>query len=348
MNATVALLLGQDGLTSGVIYALLALSILLVFLVTRVLWVPAGEFVMFGALTMAFLQKGQVPGTIWLLAALGGAMALAETAQCIKKRRWRRWPRLMAFALGVPAAGIGLAYWLAPMQLATPIQALLTLALVIPMGPMLYRSAFRSLANASVLVLLFVAVAVHYALMGLGLIFFGAEGMRTAPFIPGRIDIGFTRISWHLILVLGVAAVMLVALWQFFERTVWGKALRAVAINRNGARIVGIRTEDAGNLAFTIAAAIGGISGILIAPVTAIYYDSGFLIALRGFVGTVMGGLASFPMAVGGSVVVGLFESFASFFASAYKEAIVFVLLVPILLWRSAVDQHSHEDEDEE
>jgi len=348
MTGTVALLLAQDGLTSGIIYALLALSILLVFLVTRVLWVPAGEFVMFGALTMAVLQKGQVPGTVWLLAALGGAMALSETARCIRSRRWRDWPRLMLFAVGVPAAGIGLAHWLAPLQLATPLQAMLTLALVVPMGPMLYRSAFRSLANSSVLILLFVAVAVHYALMGLGLIFFGPEGMRTAPFISGRFDAGFTRISWHLVLVIAVAASLMAALWYFFERTIWGKALRAVAINRNGARLVGIRTEAAGVMAFTIAAMIGALSGILIAPVTAIYYDSGFLIALRGFVGTVMGGLASFPMAVGGSVVVGVFESFASFFASAYKEAIVFVLLVPILLWRSAVDRHTHEDEDEE
>jgi branched-chain amino acid transport system permease protein len=348
MNETVALLLAQDGLTSGVIYALLSLSILLVFLVTRVLWVPAGEFVMFGALTMAFLQKGQVPGTVWLLAALGGAMALAETAHCIKSRRWRGWPRLMAFALGVPAAGIGLAYWLAPLELAIPLQALLTLALVVPMGPMLYRSAFRSLANSSVLVLLFVAVAVHYALMGLGLIFFGPEGMRTAPFVAGRFDVGFTRVSWHLVLVLAVAAVLMLALWLFFERTIWGKALRAVAINRKGARLAGIRIESAGTLAFTLAALIGALSGILIAPVTAIYYDSGFLVALRGFVGTVMGGLASFPMAVGGSIIVGVFESFASFFASAYKEAIVFALLVPILLWRSAVDRHTHEEEDEE
>lgn len=348
MNETIALLLAQDGLTSGIIYALLALSILLVFLVTRVLWVPAGEFVMFGALTMAFLQAGKVPGTVWLLVALGGAMAIAETVRCLRSGNWRGYPRLIGFAVLTPAIGYGLAAWLAPLQPPIPVQVLLTLALTVPIGPMLYRTAFRPLANSSVLVLLFVAVAVHYALMGLGLIFFGAEGFRTAPFIPGRIDVGFTRISYHLLLVLGVAAVLMLALWLFFERTLWGKALRAVALNRQGARLVGIRTEAAGIIAFTIAALIGALSGILIAPVTPIYYDSGFLVALRGFVGTVMGGLASFPLAVLGAIVVGVFESFASFFASAFKEAIVFVLLVPILLWRSAVDRHSHEEEDEE
>ncbi len=61
MNTTIGLLLPQDGLTSGFIYALLALSILLVFVVTRVLWVPAGDFLVFGALTLALLQQGQIP-----------------------------------------------------------------------------------------------------------------------------------------------------------------------------------------------------------------------------------------------------------------------------------------------
>lgn len=73
MNGTMALILAQDGLTTGIIYALLSLSILLVFLVTRILWVPAGEFVTFGALTMGVLQRHEVPATVWLLAALGGA-----------------------------------------------------------------------------------------------------------------------------------------------------------------------------------------------------------------------------------------------------------------------------------
>ena len=76
MNTTIGLILLQDGLTTGFIYALLALSILLVFLVTRVLWVPAGDFLVFGALTLAILQQGQVPGTVWLCGALGLTTAI--------------------------------------------------------------------------------------------------------------------------------------------------------------------------------------------------------------------------------------------------------------------------------
>ena len=67
MDLQIFLLLGQDGITNGAIYALLALALVLVFAVTRAIFIPQGEFVAYGALTLASLQAGKVPGTIWLL-----------------------------------------------------------------------------------------------------------------------------------------------------------------------------------------------------------------------------------------------------------------------------------------
>ena len=81
MSLQIALLLGQDGMTSGAIYALLALSIVLVFTVTRVLLVPQGEFVTFGALTLAALQAGQPARLAWLLLGLAAAVALQRAWQ---------------------------------------------------------------------------------------------------------------------------------------------------------------------------------------------------------------------------------------------------------------------------
>ena len=72
-------------------------------------------------------------------------------------------------------------------------------------------------------------------------------------------------------LVVATSAIIMVALWLFMGRTLWGQALRAAAVNRFGARLVGIRTETAGALAFTLAALIGAFSGILIGPVTTLY-----------------------------------------------------------------------------
>ena len=94
-----------------------------------------------------------------------------------------------------------------------------------------------------------------------------------------------------------------------------------------------------------VAALIGCISGMLVAPITTIYYDSGFLIGLKGFVAAIVGGLASYPAAALGAIFVGLIESFGSFWASAFKEVIVFTLIIPVLLWRSF--QHGHHDEEE-
>lgn len=343
MNTTIALFLLQDGLTSGLIYALLALSILLVFVVTRVLWVPAGDFLVFGALTLALLQKGEVPGTVWLCGALGIATAAIETWRAWRRNDWRDWGTVIAVSLGTPLLVGGTVYFLAASTPSLAVQVILTLALIVPMGFMLYRIAFRPLADKSMLILMFVAIAVHYCLVGLGLLFFGSEGYRTSPFIAGRIDAGVTRISWQFILVLAASGILMVGLWLFTGRTLWGKALRATAVNRFGARLVGIRTETMGAVTFAIAALIGAVSGVLIGPMTTLFYDSGFLIALKGFVGTVIAGMVSFPLAVVGAIVVGVVESFSSFYASALKEAIVFALLIPFLLWRSAVEPHRHE-----
>jgi branched-chain amino acid transport system permease protein len=132
-----------------------------------------------------------------------------------------------------------------------------------------------------------------------------------------------------------VALALMGGLFVFFEFTLLGAALRATAINRLGARLVGIATVQSGLIAFAVAGAIGALSGILIAPLTTIYYDSGFLVGLKGFTAAIIAGLASYPGAVVAAVLVGLVESFSSFWASALKEVIVFTAIIPVLLWRS-------------
>ncbi|MDT8263149.1 branched-chain amino acid ABC transporter permease, partial [Roseomonas sp. DSM 102946] len=74
---------------------------------------------------------------------------------------------------------------------------------------------------------------------------------------------------------------------------------------------------------------------ILVSALTTIYYDTGFLIGLKGFVAAIVGGLASYPLAAAGALLIGLVESFASFQASAFKEVLVFMIIIPVLLWRS-------------
>jgi branched-chain amino acid transport system permease protein len=345
MDSTIILILLQDGILNGAIYALLGLALVLVFVVTRVIFIPQGEFVAFGALTLAFMVNGRVPGTVNLLLIIGALVFIVELIAAVRNRSYAGLIKTFSWAVLLPAV----LYLLAPYLIGkgTPlwVAVIFSLALVVPLGPMLYRLAYQPVAEASVLVLLIVSVAVHFALMGLALVFFGAEGWRTPPFVEGQVSMGVVSWSAQTFFVMGTCAVLILALWLFFGKTLYGRALRATAVNRRGARLVGISTNLSGSLTFTLAAGIGALSGMLIAPVTTIYYDTGFLIGLKGFVAAIFGGLVSYPIAAGGALFVGILEAFSSFWASAYKEVIVFTLIIPVLLWRSFGSTHVDDEE---
>ncbi|WP_457419391.1 branched-chain amino acid ABC transporter permease [Roseateles sp. P5_E7] len=344
MDASIASILIVDGISNGAIYALMGMATVLLFAVTRVIFIPQGEYVAFGALTLAMLEKGQIPGTVWLLLLAAGAVALGDAVRAALQRETVL--RILVGAvrtLAVPGAVCAVACVVAPMKLGLLPEAVLSAALVASLGPLVYRLAYESIADAPVLVLLIVSVGVHFALTGLGLLFFGAEGFRNPSFLDVRFSLGPVTLAGQSLIIIVAAAVLMAMLAVFFEYTVRGKALRATAVNRLGARMMGISTSSAGRLSFTLAALIGALSGLLIGPTTTVFYDTGFLIGLKGFVAAVFAGLASFPLAAVGAILVGVIEAFGSFWASAFKEVIVFTFILPILLWRSMRDPHREE-----
>jgi branched-chain amino acid transport system permease protein len=346
MDSTILAFLLQDGITSGAIYALIALALVLVFAVTRILFIPQGEFVAFGALTYAVLETGKLPGTVWLLIAFGVFAFCIELWVHRRSLSGRRIVRAMAFNLLLPAAVFALVAASGPARSSPILCALMTVAIVTPLGPYLYQIAFRPMAEAPVLVLFIAAVAIHFALTGLSLLFFGPEGLRASPLSSESFALGPLIVSGQNLWVYGFTVLVVAALFGFFTRTLWGKALIATAVNRLGARLVGIPTGLSGQTSFGLAAATGAISGILIAPMTTVYYDTGFLIGLKGFVAAILAGLASFPGAALAAFGVGVIEAFASFFASEYKEIIVFMMILPVLFWRSVVAGHAAVDEE--
>jgi branched-chain amino acid transport system permease protein len=344
LDATIATFLIQDGLTNGAVYALLGLAIVLVFSVTRVIFIPQGEFVAYGALTLATLDAGNVPGTPKLLLCFGAAAFLLDLWSWRRDLKVDALARNFALNLGLPLLIYGAVLYLAPLQLPSVIRALMTVLIIAPMGLYVYRIAYRPLADASVLVLLITSVGVHLAMLGLGLIFFGPEGLRATPLHDGSFTMGPLLVTAQSVLIYFTTILIMVALYFFFEKTLLGKALRATAVNRLGARLVGVRTQLTGVTAFVLAATIAAVSGVLMGPITTIYYDTGFLIGLKGFVAAILGGMGSFPVTAIAAIGVGMVESFASFFASNYKEIIVFGLIVPVLIWLSIGAVH-HEEE---
>ncbi len=346
MNTTILLFLLQDGITNGAIYALLGLALVLVFAVTRVILIPQGEFVTYGALTYATLAAGNVPGTAKLAVAMGVVAFALDLFMARKSLSLQRMLRALAVNIVLPLVILALTVWLAGRQTPIAINIALSLVIVAAIGLFLYRIAFQPIAHTSVLVLLIASVGCHLAMQGFGLVFFGAEGQRGPTISNVAFTIGQLRFTGQNIAVYAVTITFIVGLWLFFGHTLYGKALRATAVNRLGARLVGIRTSLSGQLAFLLASVIGAISGILIVPITTLYYDTGFLIGLKGFIAAIIGGLVSYPLTAVAALVVGSVEAFSSFYASNYKEVIVFTLILPVLVLRSLAAPAVEEEKD--
>ncbi|MBB5052490.1 branched-chain amino acid transport system permease protein [Afipia massiliensis] len=346
MDSTILLFLLQDGITSGAIYALLGLALVLVFAVTRVILIPQGEFITFGALTYATLATGKVPGTALLALGMGVVAFCFDMVSGRNVMSAQRLLRSLALNILLPLAIWGIAMAMAGRQNSVAVNFLLSIVIVAPIGLYLYRIAYQPIAHASVLVLLIASVGMHLALQGLGLVFFGPEGLRAPAISAAAFTIGPLRFTGQSIGIYAITILLIVGLWLLFGYTLYGKALRATAVNRLGARIVGIRTTLSGQVAFLLAAVIGTISGILIVPITTIYYDTGFLIGLKGFVAAIIGGLVSYPLTAAAALVVGIVEAFSSFYASNFKEVIVFTLLLPVLILRSLASPEVEEEED--
>src|SRR5207245_9115442 len=120
-------------------------------------------------------------------------------------------------------------------------------------GPLHRRRGCHPRGEVSVLVLLLVSVAMQFGLTGRGLWFFGAEGSRTPPFSSASFQMGGVIVSAQSLLVVLTSLLLILALYFFFGRTLYGKALRATALNRVGARLVGISPNLAGALTFSLA-----------------------------------------------------------------------------------------------
>ena len=348
MTWDVALILGIDGLANGAVYLLAGLGLVLIFSVTRVVFVPFGDVAAFAALSLAAFETGRRPATIGLVLTLAALAVVAEVVSLLRRGEARKIPRAVLGWGLLPALPCAAAWAIAGHAVPSALQIAVAILLVVPITPLVARVALQPIADASVLVLLIVSLALHFLLSGLGLLFFGPEGSRTGPLAAGTLELpgGFTVTAQVLLMI--VSAIVLSGLFfLLFERTVVGKALRATAVNRVGARLVGIRPQRTALLAYTFASLLAGLIGVLVAPAMTMYYDSGFLIGLKAFVAAIIGGLSSYPLTAIGALAVGGVESFASFWSGALKDVIVFSLLIPVLMLRSFLSLHAEEETEE-
>lgn len=348
MDSTIATILLADGLAWSAIYLIIGLGLVLIFSVTRVIFVPFGSVAVFSALSLGAMESGQLPAMLNLIGLFVALALVMELYGIWRQQEWHRLPRTLLYWLVAPLVPCALAVW-ATSQESEALRVAAAILLAVPLGPLLERVALRPIAHASVLALLIVSLVLDLVLAGLGLLWFGPEGLRTKASLNGSVALTSDLVvNYQTLLTIAVALVLALLFYIGLQRTRMGKVLHATASNPTGARLVGIRPAFTATIAHMIAALLAGIVGVLISPVATIYYDSGLILTLKAFVAAIIGGMVSYPLTALGALLVGVAESYAAFWNSGLKDAIVFGLLIPILVIRSSLSAHHEEEESEE
>lgn len=222
-------------------------------------------------------------------------------------------------------------------QAGLPLPVALMLAIIVPaiVGVLIEKLAIEPVKGAETVTLIIITIGASLVIRGLVAVFLGKNTHSLPPFSgDAPIEILGATLLPQSLWVLGVTALVVVALWYFFNRTLQGKAMLATSVNRLAAELVGINTGWVLFMSFAMSAALGALGGILLTPITMTSYDVGIMLGLKGFVAAVLGGLGNGLGAVVGGLLVGILEAMgAGYISSAYKDAIPFVLILFILFF---------------
>lgn len=212
----------------------------------------------------------------------------------------------------------------------------ISVGLVTLIGAAFERGAIHPLKNPSIITLIIITIAASILLKGGAMFAWGKQTYTLPPFSSNQpIFIGGASLIPQTIWILGIMAASMAALAFFFSFTMTGKAMRACAVNKLAASLVGINVKLMVLLSFALSAAIGAVAGIIITPVALMDYERGTMLAVKGFAAAVLGGLGSNVGAVTAGFIIGLMESLgAGFISSGYKDAIALLVLLFVLFLR--------------
>ncbi|WP_100639094.1 branched-chain amino acid ABC transporter permease [Marinobacter salexigens] len=221
--------------------------------------------------------------------------------------------------------------------MGVPMLLAIVLAVVLAgvLGVALQRLAIAPAKNADVVTLIIITIGASIFIRGLAQLVWGKEYHVMPNFSSEEpIQIFGAVLNTQSLWVLGVGAVLVAVLVYFFTRTLTGKAILATSMNKDAARLVGIRTQVVLMLAFMVSALLGSIAGIVVAPITFTSYDIGIILGLKGFVAAAIGGLGSGMGAVVGGLALGVVEAMAAgYLSSDYKDAVAFSMILVVLFF---------------
>lgn len=210
----------------------------------------------------------------------------------------------------------------------------LSLAGVTLVGALLEMGPIRYARSKEIIILIFLTIGLSGTMRGTAQQIWGTDNVGVPAFSgenPILLPIGATILPQH-IWVMAITVLVMLALRYFFNNTMLGKAMRATAVNRRAAALVGISVNRMILFSFALSGGLGAVAGMIIAPISTTSYDTGIMLGLKGFAAAILGGYGNFAGAIMGGLTLGIMESLgAGLISSQYKDAIAFLVLLFVL-----------------
>ena len=280
-------------------------------------------------MSIQLLVSSLVIGGVYALIALGFSMIYAST-------------QVINFAQGEMAMLGGLlgVTFFSQLGLPYPAAFLLTLVSVGVVGLLFAKFAIEPLVHrkAHLHSLVILTLAVAFLLQSTAELVWGKNDLYAVPPL-GDQTIVILRASFvpQSFIVFAVVIVALALTWYFFGHTLTGKSFKAVALNRDAARLMGIDVDRTVLLAFVLASALGAAAGLAFSPIVTANAYMGMNLAIKGFAAAIIGGFGSSLGAIVGGLVLGFLEAFgAGYISAGYRDAISFLVMLLVLLIRPA------------
>lgn len=272
---------------------------------------------------LQYLFSGLTSGAIYALAGLGFAIIYNSS-------------HVINFAQGefIMIGGMATATLNAA---GVPLPLAIMAAMVVTMlvGMALAKFAIEPARDADVVTIIIITIGASIFLRGAAQVVWDKEFHALAAFSGETpLKIGGATLMPQSLWVFVVSVGVIAALWWFFNRTLFGKAMLATSFNRLAAQLMGIGVKQVLMVSFALSALLGAIGGIVVTPITFTNYEAGIMLGLKGFSAAVLGGLGNGMGAVVGGLIVGIAEALASgYLSSAYKDAIAFIIILFVLFF---------------
>lgn len=274
---------------------------------------------------LQFVIAGLKNGSIYALVALGFTIVYAAT-------------NAINFAQGefYMLGGMFAVFFFSGLGLPLALAALLAVVTITLVGLAFDRLAVRPRRDAGAMTLIIITIGGSMVFQSFARHLFGPDELALPAFSTGAsIDFLGATIERQALWIWALTLIAVAALTMLYSRTKLGRAMRASMENREAARLMGIDTDRVVTVSFGLAAGLGALAGIVVAPLTQTAFDVGPAIGVKGFAAAILGGLGNPFAAVAGGIALGLVESLSiAFLPSTYKDVVALAVLLAVLVLR--------------